>query len=166
MNETNFLKVINFNKSFGIPVFKCLQKNITKEDPDLIKYRLSLINEEVEELKDAVDNNDFKEIVDALGDILYVVYGMGTSIGVNLDDAFKIIHESNMSKLCNSEDEAIKTVEWYKNNEKKYDSPEYRKSEDGTKWVVFNKSTKKILKSINYKKVNFNIEDDSLNLEK
>ena len=108
MNETNFLKVINFNKSFGIPVFKCLQKNITKEDPDLIKYRLSLINEEVEELKDAVDNNDFKEIVDALGDILYVVYGMGTSIGVNLDDAFKIIHESNMSKLCNSEDEAIK----------------------------------------------------------
>ena len=82
-------------------------KNITKDDPKLIKYRLSLIIEEAEELKEAVKNHDFKEIVDALADLLYVVYGMGTSIGVNLDKAFNIVHESNMSKLCNTEEEAI-----------------------------------------------------------
>ena len=163
-SNSNFKKVLDFNKSFGIQVFDKIQKNITKDDPKLIKYRLSLITEEAEELKEAVENHDFKEIVDALTDILYVVYGMGTSIGVDLDKAFNIVHKSNMSKLCNTEEEAIETVEWYKNNEKRYDSPNYRKSDDGTKWVVYNESTKKILKSINYKKVNFNLDDNSLDL--
>ena len=163
-SNSNFKKVLDFNKSFGIQVFDKIQKNITKDDPKLIKYRLSLITEEAEELKEAVENHDFKEIVDALADILYVVYGMGTSIGVDLDKAFNIVHKSNMSKLCNTEEEAIETVEWYKNNEKRYDSPNYRKSDDGTKWVVYNESTKKILKSINYKKVNFNLDDNSLDL--
>ena len=117
-SNSNFKKVLYFNKSFGIQVFDKIQKNITKDDPKLIKYRLSLITEEAEELKEAVENHDFKEIVDALADILYVVYGMGTSIGVDLDKAFNIVHKSNMSKLCNTEEEAIETVEWYKNNEK------------------------------------------------
>jgi predicted HAD superfamily Cof-like phosphohydrolase len=162
---SNFEKVLDFNKSFGIQIFNKIQKNITKDDPKLIKYRLSLICEEVEELEEAVKKHDYNEMVDALSDILYVVYGMGTSIGVNLDNAFDIVHESNMSKLCNTEEEAIKTVQWYKDNEKRYDSPNYRKSDDGTKWVVYNKSTKKILKSINYKKVNFNLDDNSLDLK-
>ena len=74
MNETNFEEVVNFNKSFGIKVFDKPQTNITKEDPALIKYRDDLIDEEVKELKEAIDNHDFTEIVDALGDILYVVY--------------------------------------------------------------------------------------------
>ena len=161
---SNFKKFLEFNKSFGVQIFDKIQKNITKDDPKLIKYRLSLIIEEAEELKEAVKNHDFKEIVDALADLLYVVYGMGTSIGVNLDKAFNIVHESNMSKLCNTEEEARETVEWYKNNEKRYDSPNYRKSDDGTKWVVYNESTKKILKSINYNKVNFNLDDNSLDL--
>jgi len=165
MNETNFEEVVNFNKSFGIKVFDKPQTNITKEDPALIKYRYDLIDEEVKELKEAIDNHDFTEIVDALGDILYVVYGMGSSIGVNLDNAFDIIHKSNMSKLCSTEEEAKETVNWYKKNETKYDSPNYRKSEDGKKWVVYNKSTKKILKSINYNKVKFNLQDGSLNLK-
>lgn len=162
---SNFEKVLDFNKSFGIQIFNKIQKNITKDDPKLIKYRLSLICEEVEELEEAVKNHDYNEMVDALSDILYVVYGMGTSIGVNLDNAFDIVHESNMSKLCNTEEEAKKTVQWYKDNEKRYDSPNYRKSYDGTKWVVYNKSTKKILKSINYKKVHFNLDDSSLDLK-
>jgi hypothetical protein len=97
--------------------------------------------------------------VDALADILYVVYGMGVSIGMNLDKAFSIVHDSNMSKLCKDETEAQKTVEWYQDQFKQeklsYDSPGYRKSTCGDYWVVFNESTGKILKSINYHQVDF-----------
>ena len=108
-------------------------------------------------LEQAVKEKDYVETVDALGDILYVVYGMGSSIGINLDDAFSIIHDSNMSKLCKNEKEAQETVEWYtkeyENERLPYDSPAYRKSVCGNYWVVYNASTGKILKSINYNTV-------------
>lgn len=53
-----------------------------------------------------------------------------------------------MTKFCNTEQEAIDTVQWYKENERRYDSPTYRKSPDGEHWVVYNKSNDKALKSI------------------
>jgi len=152
---TNFEKVIDFNKSFGIKVFDAVQKDIFDTDPKTVNYRMSLITEEVNELKEAVEKKDMKEVIDALSDILYVVYGMGASFGIDLDKSFKIVHESNMTKLCETEDEAIKTVEWYKENDKRYDSPDYRKSDDGKYWVVYNVSTKKILKNINYNPADF-----------
>lgn len=154
---SNFELIGEFNKSFGVEEFKTPQKNIIKTNPDLIKYRLSLITEEYKELVEALENNDYIETVDALSDILYVVYGMGRAIGVDLDKAFKLVHKSNMSKLCKNEEEAKKTVEWYKQQyelgKQSYDSPSYRKSPDGKYWVVYNESTSKILKSINYKVV-------------
>lgn len=52
-------------------------------------------------------------MLDALSDILYVTYGAGSSLGLDLDKAFSLVHESNMSKLCKSPEEAEKTVEWY-----------------------------------------------------
>ena len=154
---SNFEKVIEFNKSFGVPVFNTPQKTITEDDPKLTKLRLDLILEETKELQEAIMTHDFTEIVDALSDILYVVYGAGASFGIDLDKAFDIVHRSNMSKLCVTEDEAKETVQWYEDNKKKtgYDSPGYRKSEDGKYWVVYNKSTGKILKSINYTPANF-----------
>ena len=97
----------------------------------------------------------FVETIDALADILYVVYGAGASFGIDLDKAFDIVHKSNMSKLCISEKEAIETVEWYKKNSTVYDSPSYRKSEDNKFWVIYNKSTGKVLKSIKYTPANF-----------
>ena len=60
-----------------------------------------------------------------------------------------------MSKLCKNEDEAQKTVEWYKNNDDRYKTPEYRLSDDKKYWVVFNKDSGKILKSINYTPADF-----------
>ena len=68
---------------------------------------------------------------------------------------FSLIHDSNMTKLCKTEEEAIQTVEWYKANENRYDSPTYRLSDDKKYYVVYNKSTGKILKSINYSPVKF-----------
>ena len=153
--KSNFKKVIDFNNSFGLTVHDSLQKNILSDDKKLTKLRLDLINEEVNELNDAIKNNDFVETIDALADILYVVYGAGASFGIDLDKAFDVVHKSNMSKLCISEKEAIETVEWYKKNSTIYDTPSYRNSKDNKFWVVYNKSTGKILKSINYTPAKF-----------
>lgn len=152
--STNYRKVLEFNKSFGVETNTIPQYNLYDEDPKLVKYRLDLILEEVSELKESIDKKDFKETIDALSDILYVVYGAFTAFGVDADKAFDIVQNSNMSKLCKDEEEAIKTVESYK-SDLRYDSPAYRLSEDGKNYVVYNKNTKKILKSINYKEVDF-----------
>jgi predicted HAD superfamily Cof-like phosphohydrolase len=64
-----------------------------------LNMRMSLIDEEHEELHYAVDNGDVIETIDALGDLVYVAYGMALALGVNLDDVITEIHRSNMSKL-------------------------------------------------------------------
>ena len=69
-----------------------------------LPLRYNLINEELEELKDAI-SKDIKEVADALTDILYVTYGAGHAFGINLDKCFVEVQSSNMSKL--GEDEAI-----------------------------------------------------------
>ena len=61
--------------------------------------RISLINEELEELKQAIKDKDILEVADALTDILYVAYGAGHAFGINLDKCFNEVQESNMSKL-------------------------------------------------------------------
>ena len=70
------------------------------------------------------------------------------------DKAFELVHKSNMTKLCVSEQEAKDTVKSYESDDR-YDSPAYRLSDDGKHYVVYNKSTSKILKSINYNPVKF-----------
>ena len=93
--ETNFEKVENFMLAFGQDI---------KVSPELADFntaelRLDLINEEVQELSIAIDNDDIVEIADALTDILYVVYGAGHAYGIDLDECFNEVHDSNMSKL-------------------------------------------------------------------
>ena len=61
--------------------------------------RISLIEEELDELKKAIKDNDIKEVADALTDILYVTYGAGHAFGINLDECFAEVQNSNMSKL-------------------------------------------------------------------
>ncbi len=159
MSQTNFEKVVEFNKIFGVPISKEPQLNIFDKNPKLTKLRFDLIKEEVDELSDAIKDKDFPEVVDALGDILYVVYGAAASFGVDMNEVLDKIHKSNMSKLCNTEEIAIKTIERYQdlyvNNKSEYDSPVYRKDEKTNKYIVYNKTTGKILKSINYKPVDF-----------
>ena len=92
---TNFEKVGLFMKTFGQEV-----KNKTELSTEKINLlRISLINEELDELKKAVKDNDILEVADALTDILYVAYGAGHAFGINLDKCFKEVQESNMSKL-------------------------------------------------------------------
>ena len=61
--------------------------------------RYNLIKEELEEFKEAIDKKDLLEAADALTDLLYVTYGAGHAFGINLDDCFNEVQNSNMSKL-------------------------------------------------------------------
>ena len=63
------------------------------------ELRLELIREEYQELEEAVENKDMVEVADALTDLLYVIYGAGHAFGIDLDECFLEVHESNMSKL-------------------------------------------------------------------
>ena len=65
----------------------------------IIKLRVDLIKEELDEFKEAVEKKDIKEVADALTDILYVTYGAGHAFGIDLDSCFTEVQNSNMSKL-------------------------------------------------------------------
>ena len=92
---TNFNKVGIFMKTFGQEV-----KSKPSFSTDKInKLRLDLIKEELDELKEAMDNKDLLEVADALTDILYVTYGAGHAFGIDLDKCFEEVQNSNMSKL-------------------------------------------------------------------
>lgn len=233
MSQTNYEKVREWNKTFGIAVYDSPQTHIFTDNPKFIEYRMSLIREEIKELQEAISDKDMKETLDALADILFVVHGMETSIGtpdtsdqfititnmvnrtdqyqlnspqfttfnktnytnhimtslnkclnnlelavksknidfvfialqhmlqcvhkigigfgLNLDLAMDEVTQSNTSKSCATEQEANDTVTWYNANDPRYDSPAHRMSNG--RWIVYNESTSKILKSINYKKV-------------
>jgi predicted HAD superfamily Cof-like phosphohydrolase len=150
--RTNFESVVEFNKTFGVPVHDEPQWGIFDRDPKLVNYRVNLIKEELDELEDAVSKKDLTETIDALADLIYVVHGMGCSLGLNLDRAFDVVHHSNMSKSCRTEQEAMDTVAYYEKHKRSlgYDSPTYRKSPDGNYYIVYNQSTMKVLKNINY----------------
>jgi len=71
----------------------------TLRDQAVQDLRVDLISEELEELELAITNQDIVEVADALTDLLYVVYGAGHAFGIDLDECFMEVHESNMSKL-------------------------------------------------------------------
>ena len=92
---TNFQKVGLFMKTFGQEV----KTKPSLSSEKINSLRINLISEELEELKEAIKNNDLKETIDALTDILYVTYGAGHAFGINLDKCFDEVQNSNMSKL-------------------------------------------------------------------
>jgi predicted HAD superfamily Cof-like phosphohydrolase len=92
---SNFNKVGIFMKTFGQEV-----KTKPSFSSDKInKLRIDLIKEELDELQEAMKNNDLLEVADALTDILYVAYGAGHAFGIDLDKCFDEVQNSNMSKI-------------------------------------------------------------------
>ena len=150
--KTDFQCVKEFNEVFGNPVHNKVQNDIFDKEPKIVEKCVALIREEFHELEDAVKDKDMVETADALGDLIVVVQGMACHLGLDLDEVFRQVHESNMSKICQTEEEAKETVKKYEENDDRYDSPDYRPTGDG-RFVVFNKSTGKILKSHKYKPV-------------
>ena len=76
-----------------------IKKKASLSSDKINDLRINLIEEELNEFKDAVSKKDLKEVADALTDILYVTYGAGHAFGINLDDCFEEVQKSNMSKL-------------------------------------------------------------------
>lgn len=91
--------VTEFHDSFKCPIRNSPMSDSEFKEWDRAKLRLDLIEEEAQELVDAYTANDVVEVADALGDMIYVIYGMAIEMGVNLDDVVAEIHRSNMSKL-------------------------------------------------------------------
>jgi predicted HAD superfamily Cof-like phosphohydrolase len=143
MNE--FLeKVKCFHEMFKAPVLESPQIP-SKERCEL---RINLIQEELNEMKDAIEKEDIIEIADSLGDLMVVLCGsiLEFGMGDKFNKIFENIHKSNMSKACSSIEEAEKTLEFY--NQK--DGTEGYYKEFGDKWIVYRNGDNKILKSIEY----------------
>ena len=92
---TNFEKVRLFMKTYGQEVKDKPGFSDTKTN----KLRIDLIKEELEELTEAMQDENLLEVADALTDILYVTYGAGHAFGIDLDKCFEEVQNSNMSKL-------------------------------------------------------------------
>ena len=120
---SNFDNVRTFMRTFGQEV------KIKAEFPSnkIVKLRYDLIQEELNELQNAINTKDLKEIADALTDILYVTYGAGHAYGIDLDKCFAEVQRSNMSKLgndgkpiYNKKGKVMKGPNFFKPNLKKF----------------------------------------------
>jgi len=120
---SNFKSVKKFMQTFGQEI-----KNKAEfPEEKIVKLRLDLIREELEEFREAVEKKDIKEVADALTDILYVTYGAGHAFGIDLDRCFEEVQNSNMSKLgddgkpiCNDQGKVMKGPKYFKPDLSKY----------------------------------------------
>ncbi|GAB1445269.1 MAG: nucleoside triphosphate pyrophosphohydrolase family protein [Cyclobacteriaceae bacterium] len=145
MQNPNSLQLVaDFHRTFKHPILS----SPTIPDEGRCKLRVALIAEELKELEVAILEKDMVEVADALCDIQYVLSGAILEFG--LGDKFKALFEevqrSNMSKACESEEEAKATVAHY---QQKDGTECYYKQVEG-KWLVYRKSDNKTIKSVNY----------------
>ena len=152
-------------------------------DENISKVMLFPVYRWAQQLEKRVFDRDFEGVKNTLTKIIAMIYAIGSRYGINLDESYNVVHSSNMTKFCKIEDLAQRTVESYKQKYQKlkvehncpeseeeikkwqddliaqginvYDSASYRKSSDGKYFVVFNESTNKILKSIEYTPAKF-----------
>lgn len=96
LSITNLDKVRKFHEAFNMKVSPTNKPDITDED---VQLRLKLIEEEYKEVVEAIKSRNPYEIAKELSDLLYVTYGTAVSFGIDLDEAFDIVHRSNMTKL-------------------------------------------------------------------
>ena len=84
--------VRDFHKAFELTVNS---RPCTPTGKDQV-LRRKLILEELEEF---IDAKSLTGIADALGDLLYVVYGAAVTYGIDMEPVFNEIHRSNMTKI-------------------------------------------------------------------
>jgi predicted HAD superfamily Cof-like phosphohydrolase len=113
MKEPQALTMVSeFHTLFDAPILDTPQM----PDEKRAQLRVSLLQEELNELQEAIDNNDLTEVADALADLQYVLSGAVLEFGLadRFADIFAEVQRSNMSKACNTLQEAEATVEHYK----------------------------------------------------
>lgn len=114
---------------------------------------LNLIYEEAGELETAIDDESLNDIADAVGDLYFVVTQMAMVCGLNPEELVKKVYDSNMSKLCKTEDEAIQTVSAYLQK-----GIETYIEQKGEYFIIKRREDGKVLKSINFKEPEWNYE--------
>jgi predicted HAD superfamily Cof-like phosphohydrolase len=136
-------QVAEFHKTFNAPILE--QPQIPSIDR--CQLRVALLQEELNELKQAIEDQDLVEIADALCDLQYVLSGavLEFGLGEKFVSLFTEVQRSNMSKACATVKEAEDTVEHYQGlDQEAY----YEKS--GEKYNVHRKSDNKVLKNKYY----------------
>ena len=147
--NNNYLEMVSeFHKTFNAPILETPQIPSTER----CNLRVSLMQEELNEIKEAIENNDLVEVVDGLCDLMYVLSGSILEFGLRdkFVELFNEVQRSNMSKACNTQQEALMTLSHYK---KKDGTEGYYKKING-KFLVYRASDDKVLKSINYSPAN------------
>jgi predicted HAD superfamily Cof-like phosphohydrolase len=140
--------VAEFHRTFNLPI----ENKPVIPAKDRCALRVNLLQEELNELKDAIADNDLTEIGDALADLQYVLSGAILEFGLadSFKELFDEVQRSNLSKACDSESEAVATQEAYN---KKDGTESYIEKVNG-KFVVYRKGDHKVLKSIRYSPAN------------
>lgn len=136
--------VAKFHRLFKLPIIE--HANIPSKER--ISLRISLLEEELTELKNAIDENDLIEVADAFADIQYVLSGAILEFGMGsiFKEIFDEVQRSNMSKTCKTMAEAVKTQKYYKENR----GVESYIEKSGVEFLVYREGDGKVLKSVNY----------------
>ena len=145
MEQPDALRMVaDFHETFKHPIVA--EPGIPSEDR--CKLRVALIAEELKELEQAIRDKDIVEVADALCDIQYVLSGaiLEFGLGEKFKELFDEVQRSNMSKACNTEEEARKTVDYYRQK----DGTECYYRQAGEKWLVYRKADNKTIKSVGY----------------
>ena len=137
-------QVAEFHRTFHHPVLP----EPAIPSPERCQLRVNLIAEELDELREAIENKDIVGIADALCDIQYVLSGavLEFGLGEKFRALFDEVQRSNMSKSCNSPEEAEATRQYYLDR----DGTESYIRQEGPVWLVYRSSDNKTLKSVNY----------------
>lgn len=136
-------QVAEFHKTFNAPILHSPQI----PSAERCKLRVALLQEELNELKEAIENNDIVEVADALCDLQYVLSGavLEFGLGEKFVELFNEVQRSNMSKACANQPEADETIAFYREK-----GEEAYSEASGDKINVHRVSDHKVLKNKNY----------------
>jgi predicted HAD superfamily Cof-like phosphohydrolase len=148
-NEPEALNgVADFHRLFNMPILD------TPQIPDekRCELRVALLQEELDEFRTAILEKDLTEVADALADLQYVLSGAILEFGLGeiFADIFAEVQRSNMSKACESMEEAEQTLDYYRRER----NTEGEIKPSGDQFLVYRKNDQKVLKSVNYSPAN------------
>jgi predicted HAD superfamily Cof-like phosphohydrolase len=144
-DEPNALNdVAAFHEIFELPVLPLPMI----PDAARCRLRINLLEEELRELKEAISKKDIVEAADALADLQYVLSGaiLEFGLGSSFKNLFDEVQRSNMSKVCDSLEDAHATLDYYFQTK----GTEGEIIEKSGQYLVYRKSDRKVLKSVSY----------------
>lgn len=145
MKQPESLELVSdFHRTFRHPILS----EPTIPDESRCRLRVELLAEEVRELEEAVLAKDLVAVADALCDIQYVLSGavLEFGLGNKFEALFQEVQRSNMSKACATEEEAKRTVDFYRTSK----ATECHYEQAGDMWLVYRTADRKTLKSVAY----------------